>query len=103
MVNFYLAEFLMRERAAEVERRARLYAVLHPIAGEWTYGPSELSQSENTPAELGATKRSSGRGRRCDRETDFRAAEAWSSRRACRLRRQHPFRSNPERIREGCE
>lgn len=95
MVNVYLAEFLMRERADEVERRARLYAALHPIAEEWADRPSGLSHSGNTPAKLGATKRSSGRGRRRARATDFRSAEAWNSRRACRVRREHPPHQNP--------
>ena len=97
MLNAYLAEFLMRERATEGERRARIYAALHPIAEEWTDRPSDLSQSRNTPAELGAAKRSSGRGRRCERENDFRSAEAWTSRRACRMRRQHPSHQTPNR------
>ncbi len=41
MVNLYLAELMSRERAAEVEQKARRYAALHPIPEETPIEPSQ--------------------------------------------------------------
>ena len=100
MVNLYLAEFLARERSAEVERKARRYAALHPIPEQWLDSPIEKSQHTQVSVDAATTSPSSKINRSRRFESGYRCAEAWRRRRACLVRRQgNP--SNRERVSGG--
>ena len=66
MVNLYLAELMSRERAAEVEQKARRFVALHPIPWE---APIEPSQDED---ELAVCADSSASFRKCSEEAATR-------------------------------
>lgn len=100
MVNLYLAEFLALERSAEVERKARRYAALHPIPDQWLDSPIEQSQHMRVWVDATSAKPKSKSDRRRKLETGYRCAEAWRRRRACFVRR-HGSHASRERVSGG--
>ena len=100
MVNLYLAEFLSRERTAEVERKARRYAALHPIPEQWLDSSIEESQHWQVPVDTTSARPKSRSDHRRKVETGYRCAEAWRRRRACFVRRQSNHASR-ERVSGG--
>ncbi len=100
MVNRYLAEFLARERTAEVERKARRYAALNPVPEQWLDSPTGESQHRQVPVDPQAARPKSKSNRRRKLETGYRCAEAWRRRRACFVLR-HGNHASRERVSGG--
>lgn len=101
-LNLYVAEFVARERAKEIERKARRRAALHPMK-EWDDTPMAPSHTAETTAVVASGSQTPAPRRKCASDVRIRSVEEWRLRRACRDRRHVPSPSRPERIAEGRE
>lgn len=103
MVDFYLAERLALECAAEVERKAQRYAALHPISEDWYASDDPSWHRSAPPVVTGPPSQLTTADQQREPRSNFRWVEAWRRRRACRGRRQHPALPSHERVGRGRE